>query len=60
MNIEWTIEQKLAAMNIYDSETEDFPHPRSPEALKANALRWGSVSGLPFAEAFELIRQIRR
>ena len=33
--------------------------PRSPEALRANAQRWGSVAGFPAAEAFELVRDVR-
>lgn len=50
---------KIAAMQVYESETRPFPHPRSPEALRANALRWGSVAGLHAAEAFCCIRDVR-
>ncbi len=50
-----TLEQKLAAMQAYESEARKFPHPRSPEALRAIAMRWGSVIGVRAAEAFELI-----
>jgi len=53
------LEAKLAAMKVYESEVRTFPHPRSPEALRAVAMRWGSVAGLPAAEAFELVREIR-
>lgn len=54
-----TLDKKLAAMAVYESEARGFPHPRSPEALAANARRWGSVAGLPAAEAFEIVREIR-
>lgn len=54
-----TIETKIAAMEIYETEARRFPHPRSPEALRAIAMRWGSVVGCAAAEAFELIRSVR-
>jgi LmbE family N-acetylglucosaminyl deacetylase len=54
-----TLEAKIAAMECYESEARKFPHPRSPEALRAIAMRWGSVSGCAAAEAFELVRSIR-
>ena len=54
-----TIQVKIEAMETYQSERRPSPHPRSPEALKASAQRWGSVAGFEFAEAFELARSIR-
>jgi LmbE family N-acetylglucosaminyl deacetylase len=54
-----TLDAKLDAMACYDSESREFPHPRSPEALRALATRWGCVVGCPAAEAFELVRSIR-
>ncbi len=54
-----TLDTKIRAMESYDGERREFPHPRSPEALRAIAFRWGSVAGLGAAEAFELIRHIR-
>lgn len=54
-----TLEKKIAAMECYESEAREFPHPRSPEALRAIATRWGSVAGCAAAEAFELVRAIR-
>jgi LmbE family N-acetylglucosaminyl deacetylase len=59
MDISATLETKIAAMQVYESEARSFPHPRSPEALRAQARRWGSVAGLETAEAFELVRDIR-
>ena len=54
-----TIEVKLACMARYTGEARAFPHPRSAEALRATARRWGSVAGMAYAEAFELIRSLR-
>lgn len=54
-----TLEKKIAALRIYESETRGFPHPRSPEAVRAVAQRWGSVAGVPAAEAFELVRMVQ-
>ncbi len=58
-DISATLEKKIAAMQVYESETRAFPHPRSPEALRAIASRWGSVVGATAAEAFELVREIQ-
>jgi LmbE family N-acetylglucosaminyl deacetylase len=54
-----TIATKIEAMSLYESECRPFPHPRSPEALRAIARRWGSVAGLEYAEALELVRSLR-
>lgn len=54
-----TIEAKVEAMECYESEARKFPHPRSPEALRATARRWGGVVGCGAAEAFQLIRSVR-
>jgi N-acetylglucosamine malate deacetylase 1 len=54
-----TIETKVRAMGCYRSEAREFPHPRSPEALRSIARRWGSVVGRGYVEAFELVRSIR-
>jgi len=59
VDVTGTIEAKIAAMECYESEARKFPHPRSPEALRAIAIRWGSVAGCEAAEAFELIRSVR-
>ena len=54
-----TIDLKIACLERYRTEHRAFPHPRSGEALRASARRWGSVVGLAYAEAFELIRAVR-
>jgi LmbE family N-acetylglucosaminyl deacetylase len=59
VDISATIEKKITGMEMYESEARVFPHPRSPEALRVIARRWGTVVGLEYAEAFELIRSVR-
>src|ERR1700690_1080576 len=59
VDITETLELKIEALACYDTETRKFPHPRSAEALRAIATRWGSVAGLPAVEAFDLIRSVR-
>ncbi len=59
MDISQTIDQKIEAMQAYEGEIRDFPHPRSEKNLRAIATRWGSVVGLKAAEAFETIWEIR-
>jgi len=54
-----TLEAKVAAMACYKTESREFPHPRSAEALRAVARRWGSVVGCQAAEAFQLVRWVR-
>lgn len=59
IDVTHTLAAKIAAMECYETEVRKFPHPRSPEALRAIAMRWGSVAGCGAAEAFELVRSIR-
>jgi len=49
--------RKLAAMACYRSELRRMPHPRSPEAIRAQATLWGAKVGVKAAEAFMLIRE---
>lgn len=53
------VNAKIKGMESYEFEKRAFPHPRSPEALKIQAQRWGVVVGKPFAEAFMMIRSIQ-
>lgn len=52
------LEDKIRAMEVYESEARAFPHPRAPESLRAIAYTWGSTVGVHAAEAFELVRAI--
>lgn len=49
------LKAKIEALQGYASEIRPFPHPRSPEYLRALAMVRGSQFGFPLAEAFELI-----
>lgn len=55
VDISDVLEKKIAAMQAYESESRAFPHPRSPESLRAQAAVRGSMAGLAAAEAFETI-----
>jgi len=52
------LDAKIKGMESYEFEKRAYPHPRSPEALKIVAQRWGIVIGRPLAEAFCLIRSL--
>lgn len=52
------LEAKIKAMESYEFERREFPHPRSPEALTILAQRWGIVVGNDLCEAFCLVRNI--
>jgi LmbE family N-acetylglucosaminyl deacetylase len=52
------VNAKIKGMESYEFEKRPYPHPRSPEALKIQAQRWGVAVGVPFAEAFCLVRNI--
>lgn len=51
------VNAKIIGMEAYEFEKRKYPHPRSPEALKITAQSWGVVIGVPYAEAFMIIRQ---
>lgn len=59
VDISSTLDAKLAAMACYASELRAWPHPRSLEALRAQALFRGGWMGAPAAEAFEVGRILR-
>lgn len=52
------LQAKIRAMEAYEFERREYPHPRSPEALEVRAKMWGVANGLDFAEAFQIIRTI--
>jgi LmbE family N-acetylglucosaminyl deacetylase len=51
---------KLAALKEYGIEMRNSPHARSIEGLENLAKYRGSQVGLPYAEAFEVIRKVER
>ena len=54
-----TIDNKLKALEIFDSELKLFPHPRSKEYVKSLAMVRGGESGVKFAEAFHILKSLR-
>jgi LmbE family N-acetylglucosaminyl deacetylase len=58
-DISETIDVKLAAMEKYQSELREYPHPRSLKGIRLNAEQWGMKTGLKYAEAFKLVRLIK-
>lgn len=57
-DITQTIDIKTAALEKYYSELKEFPHPRSSKGMRLNAEQWGMKIGVPFAEAFKVVRLV--
>jgi len=55
---EENLKAKIKGIESYQFEMRDFPHPRSAEALRNLAQRWGIVVGSQLIESFQLIRFI--
>lgn len=53
------LDNKCRAMQAYQSELCEYPHPRSLRMLRATAEKWGATIGVEYAEAFEVIRIIK-
>lgn len=53
---EENVAAKIKGMECYEFEKRAYPHPRSPEALRVLAQRWGIANGCNYAEAFCLVR----
>ncbi|MBE5912911.1 MAG: PIG-L family deacetylase [Pseudobutyrivibrio ruminis] len=54
-----TLEAKVRGMACYRSESTVYPHPRSPEALRALGKYRGSNVGCELAEGFMLLREVK-
>lgn len=52
------IEKKLAVMELYQSEIQPFPQPRSLETIRALGRVRGATIGVGYAEAFMILREI--
>jgi len=55
-----TLEVKIRAMQVYETEVRDYPHPRSLEAIRQAAYHSGTMVGLKAAERFQLILELCR
>lgn len=60
VDISDTLDKKICAMETFRSEIRDYPHPRSARALRVAGEYRGSQVGVPAAEAFALVRLLRR
>lgn len=58
VGVESFLAKKLAALACYKGEMRAFPHPRSPDYLRALAKTRGAQSGFRAAEAFVLVRRV--
>ncbi len=54
------VEKKIESMKQYKSEMGDFPFPRSEEGMLAMLKVRGMQSGSEYAEAFEILRIIKK
>ena len=52
-------DKKLKLLLPYQNEMRPWPHPRSPQGIRTLAMWRGATIGVPYAEAFELIREIQ-
>jgi LmbE family N-acetylglucosaminyl deacetylase len=53
-----TLDAKVAALECYESELRDYPHPRSARAIRERAAYWGSLVGKTAVEPFMLLREL--
>lgn len=60
VNINKSLEAKTNALKEYKTELRDFPHPRSLKAVELNAKQWGVRVGVGAAEAFKIVRLIKK
>ncbi|MBM4177375.1 PIG-L family deacetylase [Candidatus Gribaldobacteria bacterium] len=53
------IEKKITALKCYHQEMREYPHPRSYEGVLTLSKYRGIESGYQYAEAFQLIRELK-
>lgn len=58
VDVTGTLDIKIAAMECYETELRDYPHPRSTRALRERAAFWGSQVGRLAAEPFRILRDL--
>lgn len=52
------LENKIQAIEIYDTELGEHPFPRSLDNIRALAILRGASAGVKYAEAFRMIKKI--
>lgn len=60
IDIEKYIDIKISAFKCYITEKRSYPHPRSGKALRILAKKRGIEVGSEYAEAFSLVRMIKK
>ena len=60
VDISKTLTKKLKLLRYYTSEMKKWPHSRSIKAVKVLANYRGSSVGVNAAEAFELVRNLKK
>lgn len=58
VNIDSVLQKKIKALAQYKNEINQYPHPRSIDAIVNRARYWGSTVGTKHAEAFISLREI--
>ena len=55
-----SLEKKIKYLKMYRDEMRDWPHARSLKAIESLAIHRGSTVGLKMAEAFQLVRNVKK
>src|SRR5690606_6738650 len=50
------VDAKIHAMHLYGTQSHDHPHTRSDETLRSLATLRGMHAGVPYAEAYHMMR----
>jgi LmbE family N-acetylglucosaminyl deacetylase len=58
VDIDATLDAKVAAFACYETEQRPEPHPRSERAIRAHAAFHGAAAGCRHAEPFMLVRRL--
>ena len=58
VNISDFLEKKLEIMRQYKNEIHKHPFPRSEQNIRALATLRGATAGVPYAEAFMLLKEV--
>jgi LmbE family N-acetylglucosaminyl deacetylase len=59
VNVGEQLDRKLESLRVYEDELREPPHPRNVETVRRNAKVWGAKTGVPAAEPFEVLREVR-
>lgn len=57
-DITQVIDKKIELMGLYGTESQPEPMPRAPSSIRALARYRGAAVGVPYAEAFMLVREV--